>query len=77
MVSKLHALFHREGDGWSIEDRSSRNGTWMGSNRLETGKRHPLTSGDRLLFGDRISAWFLEPEKVWELCKQIRRRSWR
>jgi pSer/pThr/pTyr-binding forkhead associated (FHA) protein/S1-C subfamily serine protease len=46
-VSGRHARFFLGEDGkWYVEDTGSRNGTYIGSRKLESGSRHPLSVGD-------------------------------
>ena len=50
-VSRTHARIARlgrTGDRWSIEDRGSRNGTWLNGVRLRPGVPQPLRHGDRI-----------------------------
>lgn len=50
-VSRLHARFERDGDGWAIEDPGlSTNGTWVNSERV--GERRRLSDGDTIRIGD-------------------------
>lgn len=60
-VSKVHAAFHRAGDGWEVSDQRSSNGTTVNATRLAEGARHKLTDGDRVRLGDAIAFEFLEP----------------
>jgi hypothetical protein len=45
-VSREHAAFQREPDGWWIEDLGSSNGTWFGRTRIE---RRRIEDGDEYL----------------------------
>src|SRR5262245_34033534 len=50
-VSKIHAFFQSEGDRWELSDAGSRNGTWVGKDKLESrGAAHPVTLGQLLTF---------------------------
>jgi hypothetical protein len=50
-VSRLHAVLRREGNGLSIEDLGSSNGTFVNSNRLAPYTKYVLKSGDRIKIG--------------------------
>jgi hypothetical protein len=50
-VSRLHAVLRREGNGLSIEDLGSSNGTFVNSSRLAPYTRYGLQSGDRIKLG--------------------------
>ena len=65
-VSKVHAFFHA-GDGrWELADAGSRNGTWLGSRRLDSkGAAAPVRSGDVLTFG-RVAFFFLDAGGLWD-----------
>jgi hypothetical protein len=45
-VSREHAVFQREADGWWIEDLGSSNGTWFRRSRIE---RRRIEDGDEFL----------------------------
>jgi pSer/pThr/pTyr-binding forkhead associated (FHA) protein len=47
-VSRRHAEFHREGNGFSVCDVGSLNGTYLNRERIETS---PLTGGDEVQIG--------------------------
>src|SRR5689334_9394848 len=51
-LSAVHARVRREGDGWTVEDAGSTNGTWLGGERLSTGERRPLAPGAELRLGN-------------------------
>ena len=42
-VSGRHARFFFDNDKWYVEDAGSRNGTYIGTRKLEPGARHALT----------------------------------
>ncbi len=48
-VSLVHAAIERDGDGWSLVDRGSRNGTFLDGVRVE---RAALGDGARVRFGE-------------------------
>lgn len=56
-VSGEHARLRWSQGRWALEDLGSKNGTWIGDNRLSPGQREPLAVGDTLAFGDRDAAW--------------------
>jgi hypothetical protein len=47
-VSRRHAEFHREGNGFSVSDVGSLNGTYLNRERIETA---PLAGGDEVQIG--------------------------
>src|SRR3954447_4653707 len=47
-VSRRHAEFHRDGDGFSVSDVGSLNGTYLNRERIESA---PLTGGDEVQIG--------------------------
>ena len=51
-VSREHAQLLRKGEGWTIVDEGSRNGSFLNGQPV-TG-RHPLRDGDVLRFGDTV-----------------------
>ena len=51
-VSRVHAMLTRDGDGWSITDNGSRNGTFVNGRRL--GDDQPLAPADRILIGNFV-----------------------
>jgi pSer/pThr/pTyr-binding forkhead associated (FHA) protein len=52
-VSHRHAKILREGDGWSVLDLGSSNGTELNGNLLGPGTRARLKAGDELRLGIR------------------------
>jgi pSer/pThr/pTyr-binding forkhead associated (FHA) protein/S1-C subfamily serine protease len=50
-VSGRHARFFMEDGKWFVEDVGSRNGTYIGTRKLEPGARHQLTPGDTIGLG--------------------------
>jgi hypothetical protein len=48
-ASRVHAEVRRDDDGFVVEDRGSRNGTWVNGTRVTT---RQLQSGDRIAMGD-------------------------
>ena len=50
-VSKRHAIIRRTASGYEVIDLSSRNGTWLKTERLVPNKPYPLASGSQLRLG--------------------------
>lgn len=50
-VSRRHALIKRTAIGFEVTDLSSRNGTWLNTERLIPHKPYPLESGSLLRLG--------------------------
>lgn len=51
-ISRVHVLINFLGNGFSIEDKASTNGTRINGNMLQPGEYVRLHSGDRLTLGD-------------------------
>lgn len=53
-VSRFHAFFQRDdkSGGWTLTDAESKNGTFLGEQRLEANQHVPLADGAKLRFGD-------------------------
>ena len=51
-ISRVHVLINFLGNGFSIEDKASTNGTRINGNMLQPGENVRLHSGDRLTLGD-------------------------
>src|SRR5687768_10812353 len=45
-LSRQHLVLEREGDGWTVCDLGSKNGTFLNGVRVQT--RQPLAAGDRV-----------------------------
>jgi hypothetical protein len=50
-VSKAHAVFMRDAEGFFVLDNRSHNGTFVNARRLATAERVKVKTGDCLLFG--------------------------
>lgn len=50
-VSRRHALIRRTATGFEVIDLSSRNGTWLNTERLTPNQPYPLKSGSLLRLG--------------------------
>ena len=47
-ISRFHASIERRGDGFVIRDQQSRNGVWLGRQRID---QHRLRDGDVISIG--------------------------
>lgn len=63
-VSGMHAMLAWKGQGWELRDLGSRNGTYVGGRRLESGARELLTRGAQLAFGSPESPWVLVDDRA-------------
>lgn len=70
-ISKVHATLSNVAGTWCIEDRRSRNGTFLNGTRLEPDKRHELHDGATLGFGNELTARFLLPASVWYCVRSL------
>jgi hypothetical protein len=62
-VSRTHARVWWSGTSWWVRDLGSRNGSWLGSERLEPGKDVRFRAGAPLCLGDPTSTpWTLVDE---------------
>lgn len=59
-VSSEHARLKWRASSWTVRDLGSRNGTYVGGKRLDSGATRELAKGDELAFGSLESAWILE-----------------
>ena len=57
MVSGEHALITWAGDGWTLRDLASRNGSWVNGRCVEAGVEVALAEGDTLGFGADTAGW--------------------
>jgi len=58
-VSKAHALVRWNGTCWELRDLGSRNGTYLGQQRLATGVTMSVVLGADIVFGDAGETWRL------------------
>ena len=58
-VSGAHAVLSWSGDGWTVRDLSSRNGTWLDGRRLPPGEQPTLTLHAELRFGPSGAAFIV------------------
>jgi pSer/pThr/pTyr-binding forkhead associated (FHA) protein len=70
-ISKHHVRFMQMPQGyWCIEDRSSRNLTYLDRDRLSPGQPYPLYNGQEIFFGREISATYYRADGLWNLISQ-------
>jgi len=50
-ISRLHAVFRRDGDRWLLEDAGSSAGTWVNGSALEARASRALGAGDHVSLG--------------------------
>ncbi len=50
-VSRKHAVFHRSGSGYAIEDMGSTNGTYINKKRIQPHAPQTIKPGDEVRFG--------------------------
>ena len=73
-VSKSHALFRSDSDGWMLSDIGSRNGTCVNERRLEPhSEAVALRLGDIVSFGYR-AFFFLDAATSWERIRAAAKR---
>jgi hypothetical protein len=58
-ISRFHASFLEDGGQWAVIDAESRNGTWVGPNKLVPHRAMPVLDGSRLRFGSVELAFYL------------------
>lgn len=58
-ASGEHAVIAWKGDGWTVRDLGSRNGTWVDGRRLLPGQTVALKQGSALAFGAEDDRWQL------------------
>ena len=50
-VSRKHAIIHRAGTQYTLEDLDSTNGTYINKKRIQSRVPEPFTAGDEIKFG--------------------------
>ncbi len=70
-VSKLHAIFHRHGMDYLIEDRKSTNGTFVDGVQLPAEERRALNDGASIRLADSATARFFEAGSFWGFCQLL------
>lgn len=53
-VSRKHAIIERAGATLTVEDIGSKNGTWIGTEKLEQGRKYPLAVGAEIIVGKTV-----------------------
>lgn len=70
-ISKVHALFQIYDGRIELSDTGSRNGTWVGNERLKPrGAAHRVSFGDILSFG-HVAFYFVEAGPCWDRVHAI------
>lgn len=57
VTSSQHAMLRWTRAGWEVKDLNSRNGTFVGGERLCSNERRVLRVGDEIVFGDPDDPW--------------------
>ncbi len=71
-ISSHHCLFTppgRSGGTWKITDLGTKNGTYIRETRLAANESAVLESGVYLRLGGNLMAYFLHPDRVWEVLR--------
>jgi len=68
-ISKLHSVFGRKGEHFTLADSGSSNGTSVNGNRLPANKPIVLKNGDVITWSSSIFASFLTPIGVFAMLK--------
>lgn len=63
-VSKFHAYFRRNDDGWTLRDANSLNGTAVNGEKLAPETERTLSSGAVIRLADAITLEFLAPDDL-------------
>lgn len=58
-ISKAHAWLTQSGEGWSVEDAGSTNGTWVDGRRVRDRSTTPLKDGCELRLGENLATFWL------------------
>ena len=69
-VSRKHAWIERNKDDYTIEDNSSKNGTWLGDDALIPGQPYRLSPGDLIAFGS-TDLIFLDPAAFYHFTRRF------
>jgi len=72
-ISKFHAFFSRDGDGWVLTDAGSTNGTAVNEQRLEANAPVALRVGARVVFGHGQAWSFFPPRDFHALLAEAAR----
>lgn len=71
-VSKFHAYFRRVGDGWTVSDANSTNGTRVDDVPVPAERSVTLRSGARVVLGGAVVLEFLEGDDLFERLQSHR-----
>jgi hypothetical protein len=71
-ISKFHAFFRQQDGGrFELLDAGSRNGTWVGENKVPSkGDAHPVRVGDELQFG-QLRFSFFDAARCWDTVRGL------
>ena len=69
-VSKFHAYFSQDLDGWTIRDCGSSNGTFLEDEALEPNQATPLKNGQMVSFGRSLRYYFTDPVTMFRRIQQ-------
>jgi pSer/pThr/pTyr-binding forkhead associated (FHA) protein len=70
-ISKNHAFFSRTAAGWTLTDLGSRNGSWVGDQRLAaSGEPVPVPLGARVQFGD-VTLTVVDSGAFWDRLRRV------
>lgn len=64
-LSKFHAYLRRSGEGWSIDDAGSTNGTRLDGAPVTKPRGLAVRSGARITLGGEVELELLEPADLW------------
>ena len=71
-ISAHHCVFtppEKPGGNWSVTDLGTKNGTYVRETQLAPNKPALLESGVYLRLGGNLLAYFLHPNRVWEVLR--------
>jgi hypothetical protein len=72
-VSKVHATIRVEKGRGLIIDNDSKNGTFLGSKRLDGQQKYPISPGQTIDFSENLSFLYLGPSTVFTYLKNVSR----
>lgn len=73
-ISKVHAIFTRSDGAWFVADSHSSNGTFVDGVRLPPNEKRALEDGAEVRFGRDLRARLVQPESLFALLRNARRR---
>ena len=65
-VSKMHGTFTKVGNDWTYADHNSTNGSFLNGTQLKPQDKQKIRSGDKLRFGRKLTAIYLDPRGLFE-----------